>query len=320
METSTLIATVPPEMAGNRLDRVLTALFPAYSRACLQRWLREGHATVDGHGAQPKDRVRGGERVELQPHSVGHPAWSAQALPLGIVYEDADLIVIDKPPGLVVHPGAGNPDRTLVNGLLAHDPALAAVPRAGIVHRLDKDTSGLLAVARTLPAHKSLVDQLKNRTMHRTYQAVVSGVLASGGTVEAPVGRHRIVRTRMAVTASGKPARTRYRVMERFHAHTHVRLTLDTGRTHQIRVHMAHIGHPVVGDPVYGRPSRPRGSEPAHRAVLLEHVRRFPRQALHASALALAHPRSGRPVRLESPLPSDLQELLATLQALEAAA
>lgn len=302
-----------------RVDQALAALFPAYSRSQLQRWLREGHATVDGRRWPAKERVRGGERVELRAVPASEPAWSAQALPLEIVHEDADLIVLDKPPGMVVHPGAGNPRGTLVNALLHHDPSLAGVPRAGIVHRLDKDTSGLLAVARNLAAHKSLVDQLKSRSLQRTYEAVVSGVLVSGGTIEAPVGRHPTLRTRMAVVPSGKPAITRYRVLERFRTHTRVCVMLGSGRTHQIRVHMAHIGHPVLGDPVYGRRLRARGPVTEKRPgdAVWERIRRFPRQALHASELTLTHPRTGRSLRFRAPLPADMQELLAALRALE---
>ncbi len=314
------IAIIPQEMAGVRVDQALAALFPAYSRARLQRWLHEGYATVDGRRTPAKERVRGGERLELRPAPTGEPVWSAQALPLEIVHEDADLIVLNKPPGMVVHPGAGNPDGTLVNALLHFDPSLAGVPRAGIVHRLDKDTSGLLAVARNLVAHKSLVDQLKRRSMRRAYEAVVSGVMVSGATIEAPVGRHPTLRTRMAVLASGKPATTRYCVVERFRTHTRVRVMLGSGRTHQIRVHMAHVGHPVLGDPVYGRRLRARapGAEKRPGHDPWEVVRRFPRQALHASELTLTHPRTGRGLHLGAPLPADMQELLAALRALEA--
>jgi len=307
------LARVPADMAGARVDQALAALFPGYSRARLQRWIREGRATLDARQVRPKDRVRGGERVELRPESAPEPAWRPQALPLPIVHADEDILVVNKPAGLVVHPGAGVPDGTLVNALLHHDPALAGVPRAGVVHRLDKDTTGLLVVARHLGAHKHLVDALKRRRVHREYEALVWGVLSAGGRVEAPIGRHRGERTRMAIVPSGRTALTHYRVRARFRAHTHLALVLESGRTHQIRVHMAHLGHPVVGDPVYGRRRRGGAGAPAGAAAQ-EAVQRFPRQALHASRLELPHPRDGRRVRFDAPLPADMAELLETLE------
>jgi len=256
--------------------------------------------------------VLGGERVELDAVLERRDAVAAQALPLDIVYRDDALLVIDKPAGLVVHPAAGNWAGTLQNALLHLDPALAVLPRSGIVHRLDKDTSGLLVVARTPAAHKALVDALQARAVKREYRAVVNGVLAAAGVVDAPVGRHPTVRTRMAVIASGKPAVTRFRVLERFRAHSHLQVNLETGRTHQIRVHMAHVGHPLVGDPVYGGRLRlPAGCTP----TLAEALRGFRRQALHAHRLGLPHPETGAWVEWESPLPDDLGRLLDALAA-----
>lgn len=295
-----------------RLDQALARVFPEYSRSRLTTWIRAGLATLDGRPCRPRDRVAGGERVVLETApAVDSGRWEPQPLAVDAVYEDAHILVVNKPAGLVVHPGAGNPDGTLVNALLHRDPALARVPRAGVVHRLDKDTSGLLVVARTLPAHKALVAALKRRQVEREYLALVAGVLRAGGRVDAPMGRHRVQRTRMAVREQGRPAATRYRVERRFRAHTLVRLTLESGRTHQIRVHMAHIGHPVVGDPTYGgRLKLPPGAGPA----LAEGLRAFKRQALHAARLALEHPATGEPMAWEAPLPDDMRALLDALE------
>lgn len=307
----TRIAIIPQELAGTRLDQALASLFPEFSRSRLSEWIRQGLVTVDGRQLRPRDRVAGGERVELEPAPTPHnERWEAQPLDIAVVHEDEYLLVVDKPAGLVVHPGAGNPDGTLVNALLHRDPALARVPRAGVVHRLDKNTSGLLVVARTLIAHKSLVNALKDRQVGREYLAVVDGVLSAGGRIDAPVGRHPLQRTRMAVTDAGRPAATRYRVERRFRAHSLVRLTLESGRTHQIRVHMAHIDHPLVGDPVYGGRLR----LPARAgAALSERLRRFKRQALHASRLELRHPVGDQAMSWRSPLPADMKALLDAL-------
>ena len=289
-------------MGGLRLDQALARLFPQYSRNRLQAWLKSGHVRVDGAPGLGKRPVTGGEHVDLAPPAA--PAATparAQRMPLKIVYEDRDLIVIDKPAGLVVHPGAGVPDRTLLNALLAHAPALAAVPRAGIVHRLDKDTSGLLVVAKNVEAQAKLAAQLASRSMSRSYLAVVQGDPPGSGTIDAPVGRDARVRTRMAVSQRGKAARTGYRVLERFGRAALVECRLETGRTHQIRVHFQHLRHPLLGDPVYGRRMR--------------HVAAFPRQALHACELSLVHPRSGKQMTWRSPLPPDLQQLLEALRA-----
>lgn len=311
-QTQKLAAVVPPEAAGRRLDQVLAELFPDYSRTRLQQWLRAGRVTVDGKSLRPRDRVWGGEYIAVTAVMEVETPWQGEAIPLDIVYQDQALIVLNKPPGLVVHPGAGNREGTLVNALLHYAPELATIPRAGVVHRLDKDTSGLLVVARTLAAHKRLVEQLQARTVKREYAAIVAGVMTAGGSVEAPIGRHPVERTRMAVVSGGKEAVTHYRVLERFRCHTYITVQLETGRTHQIRVHMAHLYHPLVGDPVYGGRLR----LPAACSVALqEALRNFKRQALHAGALGLIHPESGEALHWEAPLPADMQQLLEALRA-----
>ncbi len=299
------------EQAGMRLDQALAELFPDFSRSRLQAWVKEGRVLVDGAPCRPRDKVYGGERVALEALFDEQVACRPQPIPLTVVYEDEHLLVIDKPAGLVVHPAAGNPDGTLQNGLLHLDPALIELPRAGIVHRLDKETSGLLVVARTPMAHKSLVEQLQARTVHREYRAVVCGVMTAGGTVDAPIGRHPMDRIKMAVTPGGKEAVTHYRVLERYRAHTLLRVNLETGRTHQIRVHMAHIHYPLVGDPLYGgRLKIPAGAG----EWLTETLRGFPRQALHAHRLELTHPAAGEAMAWESPLPADMRQLIEALR------
>lgn len=293
-------ATVPSEFGGLRLDQALARLFPQYSRNRLQAWLKSGHITLEGERAIAKHAVSGGEHVELQPPSAPATAPAAQRMPLKIVHEDDALIVIDKPAGLVVHPGAGQPDRTLLNALLAHAPALAAVPRGGIVHRLDKDTSGLIVVAKTVEAQANLAKQLAGRSMRRVYLALVQGDPPASGVIDAPVGRDVRLRTRMAVRHRGKPARTAYRVLERFGHAALVECRLETGRTHQIRVHFQHIRHPLVGDTVYRRGTR--------------HLTPFARQALHAAELTLVHPTSGKTLSWRSPLPRDMKRLLEELR------
>ncbi len=298
---------IPAELAGSRLDQVLAELQPDFSRARLQAWIKAGRVTVNGHTLRAKDKVVGGEVVEVQADLPTQERWEAQSLPLDILYEDKQLIIVNKPPGLLVHPGAGNPDHTLVNALLYHAPELATVPRAGVIHRLDKDTSGVLAVARTVPAHTHLVASLQAREFEREYRALVSGVMTAGGMVDAPVGRHPVHRLRMAVVESGKEAVTHYRVEQRFRAHTLIRLQLETGRTHQIRVHMAHIHYPIVGDPLYGgRLKMPRQPSESLQAAL----RGFRRQALHAARLGLEHPKTQKFMEWETPLPSDMHALL----------
>ena len=294
-----------------RLDQALAEVFSEYSRSRLSQWLKAGLVRVNGEQRRGRDKVWGGEQVEIQAELEEQTDWQAEAIPLDIVFEDAHLIVINKPAGLVVHPAAGNPAGTLVNALLHHDPALGTMPRAGIVHRLDKDTSGLLVVARTLPAQKSLVEQLQARQLLREYEAVVTGVMTAGGTVDAPIGRHPVQRKRMAVTPNGKPAVTHYRVVERFRAHSWIRCRLETGRTHQIRVHLAHIHYPLVGDPVYGGRLRlPKGCGEALAGTL----RGFRRQALHAGRLGLTHPQSGKSLERKARGPADMEHLLAELR------
>jgi 23S rRNA pseudouridine1911/1915/1917 synthase len=294
-------ATVPAQLGGLRVDQALARLFPQYSRNRLQAWLKSGHITLDGKPAAADSAVSGGERIVLEPPPVPQAAApQAQRMPLKIVHEDAELMVIDKPAGLVVHPGAGQPDRTLLNALLAHAPRLAGVPRAGIVHRLDKDTSGLLVVAKTVQAQADLARQLAERSMRRTYLAVVQGDPPASGTIDAPLGRDVRSRVRMAVTQRGKPSRTAYRVVERFGHAALVECRLDTGRTHQIRVHMQHIRHPLVGDAVYRRGTR--------------HGLAFPRQALHAGELSLIHPGTKKIMTWRSPLPRDMKRLLDALR------
>ncbi len=310
-KTFQLRATVPPEAAGRRLDQVLAELFPDYSRSRLQTWIRAGQVMVDGRSRRPRDPVTGGEEVAIDAVVEPDTRWLPEPIPLQVIYEDADLLVINKPAGLVTHPAAGNWDGTLVNGLLHLAPELAVLPRAGIVHRLDKETSGLLVVARTLPAHQGLVAALARRDVRREYLAVVRGVPTGGATVDAPIGRHPVERKRMAVVSSGRHAVTHYRVAERYRANALLDVRLETGRTHQIRVHLAHVRHPLVGDPVYsGRPHLPRGVSPALRAQLQD----FPRQALHAARLALAHPRSGEAMAWQAPLPQDLTDLVQALR------
>jgi len=303
--------TPPPELAGLRLDQALARLLPQYSRARIQQWIEEGRVRVEGRRPRQRDKLRGGERIEIRVSREPAGEWQPQAIPLTIVYEDAEILVIDKPAGLVVHPGAGNPEGTLLNALLHHVPELALLPRAGIVHRLDKETSGLLVVARTERARLDLIRQLKARSLSREYLALVQGSVIAGGTVDAPIGRHASLRTRMAVIGRGKPAVSHYRVERKFRAHTLLRVKLESGRTHQIRVHMAHLKHPLVGDPVYsGRPQLPKGASAELAAVL----RGFKRQALHATRLGLVHPATGKSMTWESPMPEDMQALLAVLE------
>jgi 23S rRNA pseudouridine1911/1915/1917 synthase len=306
-----LAARIPPEAAGRRLDQALASLFPAYSRTRLKSWIDDGKVLVDGRPLRPRDRLVGGEAIEIDARLEDEVALAPQPMALDIVHEDAALLIVNKPVGLVVHPGAGNPDGTLQNALLAHDPGLSVVPRAGIVHRLDKDTSGLLIVARTLEAHSALVRMLEAREIHREYEAVCNGVMTAGGTVDAPIGRHHVDRLRMAVREDGRESVTHYRVLARFRAHTHVRVMLETGRTHQIRVHLAHAGYPIVGDPTYGRRlAVPKGATARLTAVL----RGFRRQALHAAKLSFEHPITGDAREFSAPLPTDMAELLEALR------
>ncbi len=309
-EARTVTMEIPAGHAGLRLDRALAQLLPEFSRSQLQHWIAAGQVRVDGKTPRKRDTVRGGERVELRVPAPAPPDARPQAIALDVVHEDADILVINKPPGLVVHPGAGHREGTLLNALLHHAPALAALPRAGIVHRLDKDTSGLLVVAKTDAARRRLIEQLRTRAMGREYIALVAGVLVAGGTVAASIGRHRRDRTRMAVGVRGKEAVSHYRVLKKYRAHTLVQVTLESGRTHQIRVHMAHLKHPVVGDPVYGGRLRlPKDcGEP-----LAGTLRAFRRQALHAVKLTLIHPATGQTMSWAASVPADMGGLMEAL-------
>jgi 23S rRNA pseudouridine1911/1915/1917 synthase len=303
---------IPQELAGLRLDAALSRLMPEHSRTRIKGWIDAGQVQVGKLKCKPRDTVSAGSRVEVRMSMPAPPAEAQpEAIEISVVYEDRDVLVVDKPAGLVVHPGAGNPRHTLQNALLGRDARLSGLPRAGIVHRLDKDTSGLLVVARTAEAHTALIRQLQSRSVSREYLAVSVGVMTGGGTVDEPIGRHRSDRLRMAVRRDGRPAVTHYRVLERFRAHTLLRVRLETGRTHQIRLHLAHLKYPLLGDPVYGgRFVRPRGAGDD----LIEILRGFRRQALHAGMLAFDHPRTGVRLTLESPAPPDLAGLLEALR------
>ena len=305
------ILTISPAQAGSRLDQALAELLPHHSRTRLKGWIDAGKVRVDGRAARPRDRVAGGEEIRVEAEIALPEAVGAEAIPLQVVYRDDDVLVINKPAGLTVHPGAGTPAGTLQNALLHLDPALAAIARAGIIHRLDKETTGLLIIARTLEAHTVLVRQLQEREVEREYEAICVGVMTAGGTIDAPIGRHRVDRVRMSVRQDGRESVTHYRVIRRFRAHTHVRVNLDTGRTHQIRVHLSHVRYPIVGDRVYGgRLIIP----PAATAEFAQTLRGFTRQALHAARLSFEHPRSGKKIACEAPLPTDMRELLTALE------
>ena len=306
-----LQARAEPQHAGQRLDQVASELFSDYSRSRLQAWIKSGELTVNGATARAKDRLLGTEELSLSATLQQEVEDAPEAIELDVVFEDSQLLVINKPVGLVVHPAAGHASGPLLNGLLHHAPELEHLPRAGIVHRLDRDTTGLMVVARTLEAHHSLVAQLQDKSVYREYDAVVAGVMTGGGTVDQPLGRHPTDRKRQAVVPTGKPAVTHYRLQERFRGHTLIRVLLETGRTHQIRVPMAHIRYPLVGDPLYGgRPRFPKGATEALRLALQD----FPRQALHARRLGLVHPATGEDMEFEAPLPEDFAGLLAALR------
>ena len=303
---------IPEELAGQRLDSALARLLPDHSRTRIKGWIEAGQVQVGRLPCKPRDTVAAGARVHVRM-TLDEPQTEvlAESIPLSLVYEDADLLAVDKPVGLVVHPGAGNPNHTLQNALLGRHPELASLPRAGIIHRLDKDTSGLLVVARTPAAHTSLTRQLMARTVSREYLAVSVGVMTGGGTISEPIGRHRTDRLKMAIRTDGRPAVTHYRVLERFRAHTYLNVKLETGRTHQIRLHLSHLRYPIAGDPVYGgRFALPRGATPP----LIEMLRGFKRQALHAATLGFDHPGSGERLSLQSPVPADYAALLAVLR------
>jgi 23S rRNA pseudouridine1911/1915/1917 synthase len=301
----------PPELAGRRLDQALAQLLPQYSRTRIQRWIEDGAVRVNGLAAKARDVVVVGQAATVEARLPEETGVAAQEMPLDIVHQDAALLVINKVPGVVVHPGAGNREHTLQNALLALDPKLKRVPRAGLVHRIDKDTSGLLVVARTLEAQTALVNMLAAHEIEREYLALCTGLMTGGGTVDEPIGRHRTQRIKMAVRSDGRAAVTHYRIEKKYRTHTLARVRLETGRTHQIRVHLAHVGYPIVGDPVYGGRRRlPAGATPALKAAL----EGFRRQALHAERLSFTHPKSGKPVTYHAPLPADLRELLGVLE------
>ncbi len=303
--------SVPPELSDRRLDQAVAELMPEHSRSRLQGWIKEGALTVNGQQYKPRDKVMLDDRIHLDAEPEVQVTWEAESITLDVVYEDEHLLVINKPAGLVVHPAAGHAAGTLVNALLHYAPEVDKLPRAGIVHRLDKDTSGIMVVARSLVAHTSLVDQLQSRTMGREYEAIVVGTMTGGATVDAPIGRHPRERKKMAVVPTGKPAVTHYRILERFAAHTHIHCKLESGRTHQIRVHMAHVRHPLVGDQLYGGRLRlPKGSTEALRQVLSG----FHRQALHARKLTLEHPETGEILSWEVSRPADMDGLLVALR------
>lgn len=303
---------VPVLPSGERLDAVLARLLPQYSRSRIAGWIRSGDVRLQGRAARPSEKVFGGEGVSLTAQLASDDDLRPEALPIDIIHADAALAIVNKPAGRVVHPGAGNREHTLQNALLAWDPRLAGLPRAGLVHRIDKDTSGLLVVGRTLEAHTRLTRDLAARRIHREYLALCLGRLTGGGTVDEPIGRHRTDRLRMTVREDGREAVTHYRLAERFRAHTLLRVTLETGRTHQIRVHLAHLGHPLVGDPLYGgRRQLTAGASATVRAALAT----FRRQALHAARLELTHPFSDEPLTFTAPPPEDFARLLAVLRA-----
>lgn len=313
MKTIHLQSQIPEALVNHRLDQALAKLFPEYSRSVLQSWVKNGHVKVDGETwRRPRNKVSLHQHIEITAEVQENEIWQGQALPLAIIYEDDSLIIINKPAGLVVHPGAGVPDSTLVNALIHHAPELKHLPRAGLIHRLDKDTTGLLVIAKTLIAHNALIKTLQAREIHREYEAIVNGIVISGGKIDAPIGRHPVHRTRMSVVNQGRSAITHYRVLERFRAHSHLLIKLETGRTHQIRVHLAHINYPIVGDPTYHkrRQAIPANLTSELRAALTQ----FKRQALHARRLQFIHPITQEKMSFEAPLPSDMQQLLALLR------
>ncbi len=304
--------TVPESCLGKRFDQTLAEMFPEYSRSRIKEWILAGHVTLNGAVLKiPREKMFGGEEVEISTEVEADIRFEPQDIPLNIVYEDDDILVINKPAGFVVHPGAGNPDGTVLNALLHYCPQLDVVPRAGIVHRLDKDTTGLMVVAKTIAAQTNLVDALQEREITREYEALANGLMTAGGVVDEPIGRHPTKRTHMAVNLFGRPSVTHYRVMEKFRLHTRLRLRLETGRTHQIRVHMSHITHPLIGDPNYGgRPRPPKNATEDLREIL----RHFKRQALHAAMLSLFHPITGEEMTWHAPIPDDMVQLTNILR------
>jgi len=312
MSESPIIKNLTEEYAGKRLDVVLAEIFPEYSRSRLKIWIEQGQVLVNGEAAKPKLKMSGDEELQLSVQSIeSEESCVAEDIPLNIVYQDESIIVINKAADFVVHPAAGHYSGTVQNALLHHDASLAEIPRAGIVHRLDKDTTGLMVVARNLSSHKYLVDQIQKHEITREYQAVVYGVMTGGGMVDQPIGRHPRDRIKMAVRENGREAVTHYRLLKRFREHSHIKVQLETGRTHQIRVHMSYLHHPIVGDPVYaGRHRVPAGAQ----QELVDYLQAFKRQALHAWRLSFVHPESGEDVTFEAPLPDDMQQLITLLQ------
>ena len=302
---------IPSRMKGTRLDASLAEMLPDYSRSKITAWIKSGDALINGKIFKPKDKTSGDEIVFLTLNQKQSNDWNAEEIPLNVVYEDEDIIVINKQFGLVTHPGAGNWTGTLANALLYYDPALSKLDRAGIVHRLDKNTSGLMVVARNEKSQKYLVEQLQNHSIDREYSAIVYGHMIAGGTVDEPIGRDSKDRVKQAVSQSGKEALTHYRAIDRFKSHTHVKAILETGRTHQIRVHLSYVGHSLIGDPMYGGRVRfpKKASEELKKALL-----NFKRQALHSKKLTLKHPISGEVMSWKAPLPDDMQELLSVLK------
>ena len=302
---------IPENCIGFRLDKALATMFGQYSRSAIQQWIKDGLVTLDGQAAGQKTKVKEGQSVVINvPEPVATDS-AAQDIPLDLVYQDEDILVINKPAGLVVHPGTGNRDGTLLNALLHFDDSLAVLPRAGIVHRIDKETTGLLVIARNDRAVKHLVEAIQQKQVRREYLAVISSQIVAGGTIDAPIGRHSRDRVKMAVSNRGKTAVTHFRVEEKFRAHTLVRVILETGRTHQIRVHMSWQGHPIIGDPVYGKRLT---VPPSSSEILINTLRNFKRQALHAETLALHHPVSGELLSWTVPMPSDMQKLVDVLR------
>ncbi len=307
-----LIATIPDSSEGERLDRALSIIWPDYSRAQLKQWILAGNVTLENDIITvPRHKVRGGQQVALNAQLMAQTAWTAEKLPLDIVYEDDDIIIINKTANCIVHPGAGNATGTLINGLLYHAPTLANVPRCGLIHRLDKDTTGLLVVAKTVAAHQHLSKAMLAREIKRHYAAVIQGVVIAGNTIDAPIGRHPIMRTKMAIAAQGRQAVTHYRVAERFRAHTLLDIELETGRTHQIRVHLLHQGYPIVGDRTYGKKI---ALENKISTDLQQSIRALTRQALHAKHLSLLHPTTAKPMQFDAPLPQDMLDLITALK------
>ena len=312
MKAYTVNTFIPADMAGKRFDQALSCMLPEYSRAKIQTWIREGCVKIDTKLVHACDRrVQGGERIEIHAQMQPQVAVEAENIPLQIVFEDQQLIIINKPAGLVVHPGAGNQRHTLMHALLHYEPKLRQVPRAGIVHRLDKETTGLLIIARTLQSHKYLVEKLHQREIQRQYVALVQGVMVAGGMVDQAIGRHPKQRTKMAVLSNGRPAKTHYRIIKKYRYHTQIRVNLETGRTHQIRVHMHWLRYPILGDPMYGYKTK---QKQGMSAQLIQAITTFPRQALHAQAIRLIHPDTKAALEWKLPMPEDMLQLIQSLE------